>query len=119
MKTGGVSAFQQRVYDALSSVPSGRVVTYHGLARLAGCASARAVGQALRRNPFAPAVPCHRVIASDLTIGGYGGDTLGPRVRRKLQLLAEEGVRFRDGRLLEPERVLVQSLPHAPTRRQD
>ena len=64
-----------------------------------------AVGQALRRNPFAPEVPCHRVIASDLTIGGFGGHRQGNAIARKLRMLAAEGVRFRNGRLADPGRV--------------
>jgi len=52
------------------------------------------VGQALKNNPFAPEVPCHRVIKSDLTIGGFAGKTRGMNVQRKKRLLEEEGVRF-------------------------
>ncbi|MCK5801705.1 MAG: MGMT family protein, partial [Lentisphaeria bacterium] len=72
-----------------------------------GCRSFQAVGQALRRNPFAPEVPCHRVIASDLGIGGFGGETSGEKIRRKLDLLESEGVRFHDGKLAEPCRVHI------------
>lgn len=59
--------------------------------------------QALRRNPFAPAVPCHRVIAASLELGGFSGSWgVGcANVVRKRRLLAEEGVQFDDaGRLL-------------------
>ena len=101
--------FQQRVYDALRLVPRGRVTTYGLLARHLGCASAQAVGQALRRNPFAPIVPCHRVIASNLTLGGFCGQREGAELRRKTRLLAKEGVRFdaATGRLAEPARLLA------------
>ncbi len=100
-----VTAFQQRVYDAARRIPSGRVTTYKLLARAVGCASSRAVGQALRRNPFAPEVPCHRVIRSDLTLGGFAGKTDGPQLRRKLKLLADEGVLFENDRLVGPDRL--------------
>ncbi|MGB1259094.1 MAG: MGMT family protein, partial [Akkermansiaceae bacterium] len=60
--------FQQRVYGLLDCVPEGRVVTYAEIARALNCRSAQAIGQALKRNPFAPEVPCHRVIRTDLTI---------------------------------------------------
>jgi len=63
------------------------------------------VAQALKRNPFAPRVPCHRVIASDLSIGGFRGKRRGPEVETKLGLLAAEGVRFLNGKLADPERV--------------
>lgn len=100
--------FEQRVYDLLRHVPSGRVVTYAAVARALGCGSAQAIGQALKRNPFAPQVPCHRVIRSDLTLGGYAGETGGARLREKQCLLREEGVEFdRQGKLLDRRRVIV------------
>lgn len=102
--------FQRQVYEAVSQIPAGRVMTYQGLARAIGCRSCQAVGQALKRNPFAPAVPCHRVIKSDLTLGGFAGQRHGEEVVRKLALLAGEGVLFVDGHLQEPERVLT-SIP--------
>jgi len=98
--------FQQRVYDALGRIPKGKVTTYALLARHVRCGSARAVGQALRRNPFAPKVPCHRVIASDLLIGGFCGARSGAQIRRKRALLETEGVTFdAKGRLAYPGRV--------------
>jgi len=100
-----VTPFQQRVYDAVSLIPVGQVATYRGVADQIGCGSPRAVGQALKRNPFAPKVPCHRVISADLTLGGFQGDIEGPAVRRKVRLLESEGVSFREGRLAEPYRV--------------
>ncbi len=106
-----VTTFQRRVYDALCRVPRGRVTTYRLLAAAIGCRSSRAVGQALKRNPDAPRIPCHRVIASDLTLGGFMGRTRGPALRRKQALLAAEGVRFRDGRLADPA---LLAAPPAP-----
>lgn len=97
------TAFQSRVYAALKKIPRGRVTTYALLAKHLRCGSPRAVGQALRANPFAPEVPCHRVIASTLTLGGYQGQTTGPSTLRKITLLAEEGVCFTDGRLADPD----------------
>ncbi len=98
--------FAQRVYAALQQVPAGRVTTYGALARAAGAGSARAVGQALRRNPFAPEVPCHRVIAADLRLGGFNGARAGAPLARKRQLLTDEGVQFdAQGKLVEPWRL--------------
>lgn len=102
----GVTPFQRQVYQVVARIPKGRVMTYRGLARAVGCRSCQAVGQALKRNPFAPAVPCHRVISSDLTLGGYAGERDGEALARKLALLAEEGVLFVHGRLQDPARVL-------------
>ena len=98
--------FERRVYELLKEIPRGKVTTYGELARMLGVGSARAVGQALRRNPRAPEVPCHRVIRSDLGIGGYSGQTGGAELARKLELLETEGVRFdAAGRLVDRERV--------------
>lgn len=109
----GITPFQRKVYVLVSQIPAGRVMTYLGLARAVGCRSCQAVGQALKRNPFAPAVPCHRVISSDYTIGGFAGNRVGDMITRKLALLAEEGVLFENGRLKDPTRVLV--LPYMGT----
>jgi methylated-DNA-[protein]-cysteine S-methyltransferase len=105
-KTERVSAFSQRIYAALCKIPPGRVITYAALGRRIGCRSPRAIGQALRANPFAPRVPCHRVIASDLSPGGFNGRTSGRALDKKLRLLAAEGVRFDRGRLAEPDRLI-------------
>jgi len=100
------SPFAAKVYAALQEIPPGRVITYAALARRIGCRSPRAIGQALRANPFAPEVPCHRVIASDLTPGGFQGKKSGPALAKKLRLLAAEGVVFKNGRLADPTRAL-------------
>lgn len=97
--------FQERVYAAVRRIPRGRVTTYRRLADRIGCNSGRAVGQALKRNPYAPQTPCHRVIASDLTLGGFEGQGQGEAVAKKQRLLAEEGVAFRNGKLADPARV--------------
>ncbi len=95
------TVFEQKVYDAISRIPAGRVSTYSLVGKIIGCRSAQAIGQALKRNPFAPKVPCHRVISSSLAIGGYSGAVSGGKVKRKLKLLASEGVRFEDGVLTD------------------
>ncbi|KAK5063011.1 hypothetical protein LTR84_005087 [Exophiala bonariae] len=99
-----VTEFQERVYAHLLVIPSGKVTTYGNLARALN-SSPRAVGGALRCNPFAPEVPCHRVIASDGFVGGFKGDwekaPSGINQSMKLDLLKEEGVNFTpEGRLI-------------------
>ncbi|GAA5890204.1 hypothetical protein JCM5296_002849 [Sporobolomyces johnsonii] len=99
-----VTPFQWKLYDLLLKVPPGKVSTYGQLASLLS-SSPRAVGTALRNNPFAPTVPCHRIIASTGYIGGFSGEWTkgkgkgkgveqGPKVTEKLELLRSEGVRF-------------------------
>jgi methylated-DNA-[protein]-cysteine S-methyltransferase len=89
-----VTDFQKRVYDAIRKIPKGKVLTYKAVAQKIHCGSARAVGQALKKNPFAPEVPCHRVVASDLSLTGYFGATEGEGIRKKARLLKSEGVSF-------------------------
>lgn len=86
--------FQKKVYHACRRIPLGKVVSYGNLAKEIDCGSPRAVGQALRVNPFAPEVPCHRVVKSDGTLGGFYGQEAGPEIIRKRKLLEAEGVIF-------------------------
>ena len=83
--------FQRAVLEATAGVPFGRVDTYAGIARKIGKPGAtRAVGNALGRNPIPVIVPCHRVIRSDATIGGYTGG-----LDIKQHLLSFEGIVLR------------------------
>lgn len=79
-----MTPFQRRVYEALLKIPKGQVRTYAEVARMIGRPeAARAVGQALRRNRWAPRIPCHRVVASGGRIGGYSGPG-GLRAKERL-----------------------------------
>ncbi|MDD3154113.1 MAG: methylated-DNA--[protein]-cysteine S-methyltransferase [Victivallaceae bacterium] len=84
------STFQQRVWAELRKIPYGITCTYGALARQISCASARAVGGAVGRNPWPVVVPCHRVIAAGGAIGGFSGG-----VERKIILLEREGITLR------------------------
>ncbi|HEX9817401.1 MAG TPA: MGMT family protein [Patescibacteria group bacterium] len=86
------SKFSQRVYELTRRVPKGRVTTYKLLAEALGSRAYRAVGQVMRCNPYAPAVPCHRVVASDGTLGGFHGSKSDQELARKTRLLHAEGV---------------------------
>ena len=85
----GVPDFHRRVYELALAIRPGTTLTYGEVARQLGDASlARAVGQALGRNPFAPLVPCHRVLAAGGKAGGFSA-TGG--LAMKLRLLTIEG----------------------------
>jgi methylated-DNA-[protein]-cysteine S-methyltransferase len=88
--------WDQTVLLAVRDIGWGETASYGEVARRIGAAgAARAVGGALGRNPITLLIPCHRVIAADGTIGGYGGDTWGSRdvaLERKRTLLRREGV---------------------------
>jgi methylated-DNA-[protein]-cysteine S-methyltransferase len=92
----GSSAWDRAVLEGVRRIPWGRTESYGGVARMIGRpGAARAVGGAVGRNPIGVIVPCHRVIAGDGSIGGYGGDAWGSRASRlalKRDLLRMEGV---------------------------
>jgi len=94
------TSFQERVYATLRTVPRGTVTTYADLAAATG-SSARAIGQAMRHNPYAPRVPCHRVVASDGRIGGFDGQTRGKKIAEKILLLKKEGVTVENGKIAD------------------
>jgi len=84
-----VPAFHQRVYAVAREVRRGQTVSYGELAaRVGSPGAARAVGQAMRRNPFAIVVPCHRVLAAGGKLGGF---TANGGASTKLRMLAIEG----------------------------
>ncbi|WP_323121069.1 methylated-DNA--[protein]-cysteine S-methyltransferase [Burkholderia alba] len=88
------TAFQRRVWNAISEIPPGLVSTYGQIAKQIGTGP-RAVGQACGANYFPLVIPCHRVVASG-GIGGFAnGDTEGYYLRVKRWLLAHEGVPYR------------------------
>lgn len=83
-----ISEFEKRVYKATSSIPCGQTRTYAWVARKINQPKAyRAVGNALNKNPFTGEVPCHRVIRSGGSIGGFSKGRM-----RKKWLLRKEGV---------------------------
>jgi len=93
----GVGGFERRVLLADFAIPRGRVMTYGGLAAKAGVpGGARAAGNVMAGNPFPLVIPCHRVIRSDGSLGGFGGG-----LPMKRALLEMEGVAFdKKGRVL-------------------
>jgi O-6-methylguanine DNA methyltransferase len=72
LATEHLSAYTQKILATASLIPTGYVASYGAIAKAAG-GSPRAVGNVMASNPFPPIVPCHRVVSSDFTLGGYGG----------------------------------------------
>ncbi|MGI6547776.1 MAG: methylated-DNA--[protein]-cysteine S-methyltransferase [Bacillota bacterium] len=84
----GLTAFQRSVLNVLRQVAFGQLTSYGELARAAGYpGAARAVGQVMANNPLPLVIPCHRVLRSDGSLGGFGG---GPEMKQRLLRL--EGV---------------------------
>ncbi|KAF9634099.1 hypothetical protein BFW01_g4994 [Lasiodiplodia theobromae] len=98
-----LTAFRRFALVLLTYIPRGRYSTYGAMSSYITAhhhkCSARAIGNAMRNNPFAPTVPCHRVLAHDGRIGGFNGDwgEQGKHAAEKKRLLAAEGVTFDSG----------------------
>lgn len=93
-----ITDFQKKVYALTKKVPRGKVTSYSAIAKKLN-SSPRAVGQALRVNPFAPMVPCHRVVKADGNIGGFSGKTKGKPIQKKIALLRKEGVEIEENKI--------------------
>lgn len=102
-----MSSFDEQVYTLVKQVPAGKVTTYKALAQAIGTKAYQAVGQALKRNPRAPIVPCHRVVSSDGSVGGFRGSSRSSTVNQKIQLLQQEGVRVVKGKVQGFEELLL------------
>lgn len=87
-------SFNQRVWAVCARVPKGKVTTYAAIARALGTQAYRAVGNAMNKNPYAPKVPCHRVVGSDGSLTGFAAG-----VEKKKRLLKAEGVAFAKGKV--------------------
>jgi len=97
IKSGQVAesmSFNEKVWALTARIPKGRVATYGQIARKLNTRGYRAVGNALNRNPYAPDVPCHRVVGSDGSLTGFASG-----VKKKAQLLTAEGVQLVAGRV--------------------
>ena len=91
MKLKGTK-FQLKVWSYLKKIPRGSLKTYSQVAKAIGKPRAvRAVANAIGKNPYAPKIPCHRVIRSDGSLGGYSGKG-GLKIKRFL--LKKEGIRL-------------------------
>jgi methylated-DNA-[protein]-cysteine S-methyltransferase len=92
---------EHRVYKKLLEVPKGKVTTYSELAKAVGLKNGqRAIGRIMSNNPFPVIVPCHRVILSNGSIGGY---MWGEKVKKNM--LSREGVKIENGKILDSEAI--------------
>ncbi len=91
-------SFCQKVWALTARIPKGKVTTYGHIARELGSNGYRAVGMAMNRNPYAPAVPCHRVVGSQGTLTGFAGG-----LPKKLAMLTAEHVPMHNGRVVLDE----------------
>lgn len=87
-------SFSQKCYSLLKQVPRGRITTYKELAQALNTKAYRAVGNAMKKNPFPPEIRCYRVIKSNGEIGSYSGG-----IKKKTQLLKSEGVEIKDDKI--------------------
>ena len=88
-------SFKEKVYQKTALIPRGQVSTYGAIAgALCHPRASRAVGNALNKNPYAPKVPCHRVIRSDGTVGGFASGTM-----KKIAMLKKEGIIIKKGQI--------------------
>lgn len=93
----------QKLYELLSQIPQGKITTYKELAIKLKTKGYRAVGQIVGANPNAPQVPCHRVVRTDGQLGGYAFG-----LPKKIELLAKEGVKISDGKVVDFEKKLYK-----------
>jgi methylated-DNA-[protein]-cysteine S-methyltransferase len=94
--------FQKKVLFLTKKIPRGKVTTYGEIARTLGT-SPQAVGRALQENPCLVKIPCHRVVKSDGSLGGYAGG-----VKKKIELLEKEGVGVRKNKINNFKQVIYK-----------
>ena len=95
--------FNKRCYQKLALIPKGMISTYAEIAKSLDSNAYRAVGNAMAKNPHPVAVPCHRIIKSDGTLGGYA---LG--ISKKIQLLKKEGIKIKNNKVVDFENKLFR-----------
>ncbi len=96
-------SFNERVWNLCSKIPKGKISTYKLIAEALGTKAYRAVGNALNKNPYAPKVPCHRVINSKGKLHGFANG-----LKAKQRLLEKEGVKVKNGKVVDFEELLFR-----------
>lgn len=97
--------FDERCYELLRQIPRGRVSSYKEIAHALGTKAYRAVGNAMNKNPYPKDThPCHRVVKSDGSIGGYASGS-----EQKIRLLREEGIEVINGKIAAFDDILMKA----------
>lgn len=89
-----METFKEKVWNLCKKIPKGKVSTYKELAHALNCKAYRAVGNALNRNPYAPKVPCHRIVKSNGSVGGFAKG-----IKKKIELLKKEGIKIKKDKI--------------------
>ena len=97
------NSFSEKCYFLLRKVPRGKITTYKALALALGTRAFRAVGTAMNKNPYAPEVPCHRVINSNGNVGQFAHGT-----RKKIEMLKKEGIPVKNNKIENMEMFLYK-----------
>jgi len=101
--------FSNKVYSLTKKIPKGKITTYKEIAKRLHTRAYRHVGQALKKNPHSfpkgGNVPCHRVVCSDGSLGGYAGKL---NSRKKINLLKKEGIEIKNNRIIYFEKRLFR-----------
>lgn len=87
-------SFNECCYSILSKVPKGKVTTYGAVAKALNTKAYRAVGNAMNKNPYAPKVPCHRVVGSDGSMTGFASG-----IKNKVKMLKKEGIEIKNNKV--------------------
>ena len=92
---------EQRVYKKLLEVPKGEITTYGDLAKAVGLKNGqRAIGKIMNKNPYPGIIPCHRVVRSDGSVGGYAYG-----IKVKTNMLSDEGIKINKGKVLDWKKI--------------
>lgn len=102
-----MTAFKQRVFSLVKKIPVGKVTTYGQIAYAMNSKAYQAIGNILARNDYGfldgGTIPCHRVVRSDGTVGGYCGYKCGKLVCEKKKILKKEGIKFNSDKIVDFE----------------
>ena len=93
----------ESIYGLVNQIPEGKVSSYKILAKKLNTKAYRVVVQILKRNPYTPKIPCHRVVSSSGLIGGFKGKILGKEIQEKIKLLEKEGIKVKNNKIVDFE----------------